>query len=245
MAIITTVMLAGTLFAGTAQAAPTTTKKTFTSTTPAAIPDWAPHVDAANGLGNSYIFVSGISGNITKVTASVYISHGNVGDLDAAIVGPDGTSFSYLFTSAALTGTSLGTSCNDADRTTFDDSAGTSIDAGAPPYVGSFQTMNTPSQGLVPLSVFNGSANSADGMWVFDVVDSAPGNTGTIECWSLFVETDQAQSLRFDSPGAATIDDAVVESGGPGVASSPIMATGLPGGISSVTASVYITRAKD
>src|SRR5689334_18728200 len=101
MAIVTTVMLAGTLFAGTAQAAPTTTKKTFTSNAVTPIPDWAPHVDAAFGIAHSYIFASGISGNITRVTASVHISHGNVGDLDAAVIGPDGTTFSYLFIAGA------------------------------------------------------------------------------------------------------------------------------------------------
>src|SRR5689334_1355286 len=105
-AVITVVILAGAVFAGPVQAAPTTTKKTFTSNTPVAIPDWAPHVDASNGFGDSSIFVSGINGDITKVTASVHISHGNVGDLDAAVIGPDGTTFSYLFNAGALSGTS-------------------------------------------------------------------------------------------------------------------------------------------
>ncbi len=239
---VTALLLWATVFAGAAHAAPTTTKKTFTSNTPAAIPDWAPHVDASNGIGDSTIEVSGIVGNITKVTASVYISHGDVADLDAAVVGPGNVAYAYLFDAASVSGGGLGTGCADADRTTFDDSAASSIETGTSPYGGTFR----PKDSLgIPFSVFNGNAAGSDGTWTLDVFDSVAGNSGTIECWSLFVETDTAQSLRFDSTGVVPISDAVAESGGPGIASSPITATGLPGGISTVTVSVFITHAQD
>ena len=239
---ITALLLWATVFAGAAQAAPTTTKKTFTSTTTATIPDWAPHVDGFNGIGDSLIQVSGLVGNITKVSASVYISHGDTADLDAAIVGPNTTTFSYLFTKDATTGPGFGTGCDDGDRTTFDDAAPASIETGTSPYVGSFRPQDDLA---VPLSVFNANAAGSNGAWVLDVFDQREGNTGAIECWSLFIETDSGQSLRFDSTGAVGIDDGVEEHGGPGVGSSSIMATGLPGAVSTVSVSVYITHAQD
>jgi subtilisin-like proprotein convertase family protein len=237
------VLLMGTVFAAPAQAASTTTKKTVSSNTTVPIPDWAPHVDASIGFGASYIEASGIVGNITRVTASVYISHGNVADLDAAIIGPDGGTYSYLFTAAGISGTSLGTGCADADRTTFDDAAATSIDAGTSPYGGTFR----PEDALaIPLSVFNANAAGTDGTWEFEAVDSVTGNVGTIECWSLFIQTDAAEEpLRFDSTGASPISDNVDESGGPGIADSPITVTGLNGTVSNVTVSVSISHTQD
>ena len=59
----------------------------------------------------------------------------------------------------------------------------------------------------VPLSVFNGNTAGTDGIWVLDAFDQRQGNTGSIECWSLFIETDQGQSLRFDSTGPVAIAD--------------------------------------
>src|SRR5439155_13545814 len=206
------------------------------------IPDWTPHVDGSNGIGDSPIEVSGVLGTITKVSASVHISHGNVGDLDIGIVGPDLSTFSYLFDRDALQGTGLGTSCDDPDRTTFDDAAASSIETGTSPYVGSFQPKNALN---VPLSVFNGNTAGTDGTWVLDAFDQRQGNTGSIECWSLFIETDQGQSLRFDSTGPVAIADGVEESGGPGVGTSPVTLTGLNGGVSNVTVSVYVTHPQD
>jgi subtilisin-like proprotein convertase family protein len=236
------VLLMGTVFAAPAQAASTTMKKTVASTTPAAIPDWTPHVDAAVGFGESYIDVSGIVGNITKVTISAYISHPSTSDLDAGVLGPTGVTFSYLFDHTATSGSGLGTSCADADRVVFDDAAGASIESGTSPYVGSFRPQDSLA---IPLNVFNGSDNAADGAWALEAADQTAGNVGAIECWSLFIETDTAQSLRFDSTEAAPISDQVDESGGPGVGTSPITITGMTGGVSNVTASVYVTHPQD
>ena len=237
-------LLWATVFAGAAQGASTTVKKTFTSNTPVAIPDWTPHVDATTGFGSSYIDVSGVVGNITKVTASVHLTHGNIGDLDAAITGPDGSTYSYLFAAGGTSGTSLGTSCADADRATFDDYGGTPIENGTSPYVGSFRTQFIFGQ-MFPLSVFNANAAGSDGGWVFSAYDAVPGNTGAIECWSLFIDTDTDQHLRFDSNGPEVITEAVPESGGPGVANSPIIATGLNGLVSKMTVSVWVTHPQD
>jgi subtilisin-like proprotein convertase family protein len=239
MAVITSVLMAGMVFAGTAQAA-TTVKKTFTSNTPVTIPDRTPHVDGSTGHGTSYLQVEGLLGNITKVTVSAYITHGRTADLDAALIGPDAQTYSYLFTPLASNGTSFGTSCADSDRMAFDDSAGASVDQGTSPFVGTYRPMD--SLGL-PLSVFNGNAGGSNGTWAFDVFDEVQGNTGTIQCWSLSIQTDAGQLLRFDSVDTPVdITDAVTESGGPGVGTSSITASGLPGNVSNVTVSVYVSH---
>ncbi|HSL76562.1 MAG TPA: hypothetical protein VK867_06440, partial [Candidatus Limnocylindrales bacterium] len=136
--IVTVALLAGTVFAGAVHAAPTTSKTTVSSNTSVPIPDWAPHVDGETGIGDSPIEVSGLLGNITKVTASLYISHDSTSDLDAGIIGPDGSTFAYLFDWTGTRGSGLGTSCADGDRTTFDDAAAASIEAGSSPYAGTY-----------------------------------------------------------------------------------------------------------
>ncbi len=238
-AMVTVAVLATTVFAGAAQAAPTKTKTTVSSNTPVTVPDWAERVEGSMGIGDSPIEVSGVLGNITKVTASLYISHPSTSEIDAGIIGPDGSTFAYLFDRTGTSGNGLGSSCADGDRTTFDDAAATSIDAGASPYAGTYRPMDALN---VPMSVFNGNAAGTDGTWVLDVFDQQQGNTGTIECWSLFIETDAGQSLRFDSTGAVAITDAVDATGGPGIGSSSVTVTGLTGGVSYVTLSAWISH---
>jgi subtilisin-like proprotein convertase family protein len=238
-AIVTVTVLATTVFAGAAQAAPTKVKKTVSSDSPVAIPDWAEPVDGSMGSGQSTIQVSGLLGTITKVSASLYISHPATSDLDAGIIGPDGSSFAYLFDRTGTNGSGFGTGCADEDRTTFDDAASASIDAGTSPYVGTYRPMDSLN---VPLSVFNGNAAGTDGTWILDVFDQQQGSAGTIECWSLFIETDAGQALRFDSSGGAPISDAVDPAGGPGVGTSAVTMTGLTGGVASVTVAVWISH---
>src|SRR5262249_40898917 len=73
----------------------------------------------------------------------------------------------------------FGTNCApDAGRTTFDDSAPTSITAGAPPYMGTFK----PEGSLA--SVANTTAN---GEWRLRITDNFGGSLGTLRCWSLFL----------------------------------------------------------
>jgi subtilisin-like proprotein convertase family protein/peroxiredoxin len=233
-------LILGTVFAGTAQAAPTNVKATFSSNTQVAIPDYSPPVDGQPGSTASPVEVSGIVGNITKVTVSFHITHASTNELDIAVIGPAGAnvSFAYLFTPLSSNGTSFGTSCADADRTTFDDAASTEITEGTSPFVGTFRPQADRNS---PLSVFNNNALGADGTWYLDIIDTVAGNSGTIECWSLFIETDSDQDLRFDA-GSMAMNDKVEASGGPGVGLSPITASGLADAVSGLSVTVWVSH---
>lgn len=70
-----------------------------------------------------------------------------------------------------------GLSCDDADRTIFDDSAAVSIDLPTlPPFVG-------PHRPMEPLSVLTG--DDANGPWEIEIVNDFSTDSGTLHCWSL------------------------------------------------------------
>ena len=232
-----------TVFAGVAQAAPGTNKRTFSTTSPVAIPDAAPYVPGGIGVLETGIVVSGLTGDITRVTASFHIVHEQVSDLDIAIADPRGwgeASFAYLLATSAVTGENLGSGCDDPDRTMFDDDAAVSIDAGTTPYAGTYRPQDS---NAMPLGVFDGMTPAvANGLWTLGIFDSLPGGTGSLECWSLMIETTTGQALRFDSNDPLQIADAVDDQGGPGVASSPITVSDIGGAVSAITVSVWITH---
>ncbi len=131
------------------------------------------------------IVVSGVVGNVAKVTATVYINHTWDGDLNLSLIGPDATAVA-LATGRGGSGDNYGTDCPaDANDTTWDDAAGTAIGSGAPPFVGTFRPES-------PLSAFSGKA--ANGSWQFKAVDTAAADIGNINCVKLtitpFVGTD-------------------------------------------------------
>ena len=132
-----------------------------------------------NGV-SSIILVSGIDTALQDVQVSLNIVHPFVADLTLELIGPDGTT--RILSENNGFGTNYGNSCSpDSSRTTFDDAAPTSITAGIPPFVGTFR----PEQ---PLSVFNGKSGTAvNGPWQLHVIDGAPLDVGSIDCWSLFL----------------------------------------------------------
>jgi subtilisin-like proprotein convertase family protein len=149
------------------------TATTAAATGPVAIPD-------NNGFGASInIPVSGFTGTLSKVRFRTRITHTFDGDLILRLKAPDGT-IGLLAYQVGGAGAGFGTDCPaDANDTTFDDGAATSILDGTAPYVGSFR----PQQ---PLSVFGGkSAASVNGTWQFQVVDLGPADIGNIECVTL------------------------------------------------------------
>ena len=75
--------------------------------------------------------VAGFAGPITRVVASVYLTHAFDGDLSISLINPDGISVD-LTSGNGGSGDDFGTNCApDAARTTFDDSAATNITAGS------------------------------------------------------------------------------------------------------------------
>jgi subtilisin-like proprotein convertase family protein len=108
------------------------------------------------------------SGNILD-QVDIDITHTWAGDINVTLIAPDGT------TSADLT-SGNGGSADNYTGTQFRDDAATSITAGTAPFTGAFQ----PEQ---PLSTFNGV--DADGTWTLNFCDSAGGDVGTFNSWSI------------------------------------------------------------
>jgi subtilisin-like proprotein convertase family protein len=134
---------------------------------------------ADNATQESSINVSGITGTISNVTVSFYLTHTFDADLTITLIGPDGTT-ADLSVENGGSANNYGSACSPlSSRTTFDDSAPTYIAHGSAPFVGSFR----PEQ---PLSTFYGKyLGTANGAWKLRIKDSFAGDTGTLMCWSL------------------------------------------------------------
>lgn len=107
------------------------------------------------------------------VTLSLNINYPFNPDLEAVLIGPDGTTVT-LFSGVGITGTQANFS-----NTTFDDTATTLIQNGGPPFFGRFK----PQQ---PLSAFNGL--NVGGTWTLQIKSNAPlnsGRNGSFGNWSL------------------------------------------------------------
>ncbi len=121
--------------------------------------------------------VSGFVGPLTKVGVSLWMTHTIDSDLSISLISPDGVLVD-LSSGNGGSGDDYGTSCSpDSARTTFDDSAATSITVGSPPFVGTFK----PEGSLA--SLLGGTIN---GKWRLRVTDAFAGGTGALRCWSLF-----------------------------------------------------------
>ena len=144
----------------------------FNNNTVSAIPDL--------GTLNSPVAVSGFEGQIKQVSVSMHITHTADNDLDISLIAPDGTTIN-LSSDNGGTASDYGTDCTDARRTTFTDTAATSILSGTAPFAGSFR----PEQGLFLLNgKYGGDVN---GIWTLRIVDDTGGAVGTLRCWSLFI----------------------------------------------------------
>ncbi|MEP6919071.1 MAG: proprotein convertase P-domain-containing protein, partial [Acidobacteriota bacterium] len=134
-----------------------------------------------NNSVESSLTVSGLTGLISNVTVSVYVTHTFDSDLTFTLVAPDATAVT-LASHRGGAGDNYGSACTPVtSRTTFDDSVADAIGAGAAPFVGSYR----PEQ---PLASFNGKSGSgANGTWKLRINDTANLDTGTLMCWSLSI----------------------------------------------------------
>ncbi|MEP6917266.1 MAG: S8 family serine peptidase, partial [Acidobacteriota bacterium] len=132
-----------------------------------------------NTTVESTINVSGITGKISNVSVSFYLTHTFDADLTIKLVGPDGTTVNLSVENGG-SANNYGSACSPlSSRTSFDDAAATYITHGSAPFVGSYR----PEQ---PLSTFNGkSAGQANGLWKLRISDGFAGDTGTLLCWSV------------------------------------------------------------
>ena len=144
---------------------------TFETTTPLFIRDLT--------TVESPIAVSGLTGPITNLSVSLYLTHTFDSDLSIELIGPDTTRID-LSVKNGSSGDNYGGACSPLGaRSTFDDGASTLMTAGAAPFVGRFR----PEQ---PLSTFNGkSGGAANGMWRLRITDDFQADQGNLVCWSL------------------------------------------------------------
>jgi subtilisin-like proprotein convertase family protein len=116
-------------------------------------------------------------GTVFKVQALVRLNHTWDADLDMFLIDPS-AHVVELSTDNGSSGDDYGSGTNDCagTPTTFTDSGGTAITAGAPPFAGAFR----PEQ---PLSDLFGDHSA--GTWKLRVTDDTSLDTGTIGCFKL------------------------------------------------------------
>lgn len=220
------------------------TNQTFTTSPNKTIPARSTS-DA--GEAASTITVAGLTGNVTKVALSIYVTYTPVNSLFAVLYGPDAsevpTHLSLLVDELPSSASDFGQGCADVDRTSFDDDgAFPSIDTNAStnaPYVGTFHTTTNSAQHYpaMPLTAFHGmTAAAANGDWLLDVLVTGPGFAGGINCWSLEITTDAGPTVnRFDNNANVGITPP-----SDGSATSSINISGMTGKLASVSVSVWI-----
>lgn len=129
---------------------------------------------------SSVINITNLDTALKHVRVSAYVFESLDFDLTLQLVGPDGTAVT-LAQNLGLDGQNYGIDCSDSDRTTFDDDSISSIINSGAPFVGTFQPEGS-------LAVFEGKGGTnINGNWQLLAIDPFTGDTGTIECWSLFL----------------------------------------------------------
>jgi len=131
------------------------------------------------GVASSSLQVSGFSGAAAKVTASLYLTHSYLSDLQITLIAPDNTRV-LLSDRSGEDGDSFGLS--SANRTKFDDAATPLLQDGRAPFLGAFE----PDQ---PLAAFAGKSGTAlNGRWRLEIKDNAGGDVGTLRNWGLTIQ---------------------------------------------------------
>jgi uncharacterized repeat protein (TIGR01451 family) len=139
--------------------------------------------------------IGGSNCSTTAGSTTVGIAHSFVSDLQLTLIAPDGTSVLFM--------NKVGGGGHNICQAVFDDTAGANIQtvlSDQAPFTGTWQPAN-------PFSALNGV--DPNGTWKLQAQDFFPEDSGTIQAFSLAIETVQAFAL-----GAHTM--AVSGSGAPG-----------------------------
>lgn len=151
---------------------------TFSNTASYSIPD-----NNTTGV-SSPISISGINpatiNASTIVSVTVNITHTYVGDLQLLLVSPSQNSI--------LLSNRRGGSGDNFVNTVFTASATTAIGSGAAPFTGNFR----------PDGQFNNLTGNVNGTWLLRAVDLAGNDIGTINNWTLTLNTVVPTTLSYD-----------------------------------------------
>jgi subtilisin-like proprotein convertase family protein len=129
---------------------------------------------------------------IKDIDVLVDISHTSAFDLQLTLQGPTGKTI-LLSTADSIDGFFRG---EDYRWTRFDDDALISIEAGGPPFEGSYQPLGS-------LAVFNGL--DAFGPWTLRVYDRFEADTGRLNAFVLIITTPEPATAAFLLLGLALI----------------------------------------
>jgi subtilisin-like proprotein convertase family protein len=149
--------------------APTTTTKTATNV-PINITDF--------NTSTSTLNVSSLSGAVSDVNIKLNITHTYDGDIEFYLISPAGTKVPLAV--------HVGSGGHNFTDTVFDDQAPTIISAGTAPFTATLEPMGA-------LSDFNGQ--SPNGVWTVSITDTGPGDTGTLNSWSLTISTGEPVTI--------------------------------------------------
>ncbi|XZE55195.1 S8 family serine peptidase [Planctomycetaceae bacterium SH139] len=163
----------------------------------------------------SEITVAGFPELIDTLLVRLDITHTWTSDIEASLVGPDGTVVSLV--------ADRGADGDNFTDTVFDDSAANPIASGNAPFTGSFRPEE-------PLSAFTGL--DPNGVWTLEIFDDAVGDTGTLNEWELIVSGAGEVGLITDEHGNVAAD---LPAG-----SHRLMLDGLPGWQYTSPASGYV-----
>ena len=147
------------------------------------------------GLTDFHIVPADFYGQIVDARVSLYIVHPAVEELGITLISPAGThiplvdqredSFGQYSNNIGAAGADFGVGCRDSQRTTFSDGVGAQIPAALAPYVGTFIPVYP-----YKLAALDGTyASTVNGTWSLEISDSRYGNTGTLYCWSLMLDS--------------------------------------------------------
>jgi len=147
---------------------------------------------------------------VVAITVEVDITHTWDGDLEITLTSPTGTD--------VILADNVGSLGDNFTNTVLDDAATTPIASGSPPFTGTFQ----PSE---PLAGFVGEVPT--GTWTLTILDSAGGDTGTLNSWSMVINPGSLDDADGDGNVASCGDcddtDATIFQGAPEICGDGII----------------------
>jgi subtilisin-like proprotein convertase family protein len=153
--------------------------------------DWWLSLDTAGQFGTaavpisdsattfSQFAVSGLSGGLIDVNVNLDISNTYNSDLNAVLISPSGTRVKLF--------TQVGGADDNFSNTNLDDAAAVGIGDESSPYAGTFRPEGR-------LAAFNGE--NPNGIWTLEITDNAAADSGTLNNWSLELETSPFEFRR-------------------------------------------------